>query len=125
MAVIKSISQSLKVVKLTANTTHVFSGFNESDSTSFIFADPLTDIKITEVSTTQSNLTGIVTLDRLVFNPSQLDIGQITLDEINNKFTTTGSTIVGYYGSAYHNGISVNKDCLLLLKGRKDWKEFA
>ena len=125
MSVKRSWAQALKVVKLAANAPLKLENLNEMTGVVFVFADPQTDVQITEASTVDPSMDGAVPLERLVFNESQVSIGQVTLNETDDKFTTTAPASVGWFVSAYHDTLKCNKDCIVLLHGREDWKDHA
>lgn len=125
MTVKTAISQTIKPVLLEANEILTLSGLNEQIGVTLVFMEPSVDVIVTEVSSTDPALTGVVPLDRLVFNPSQVENEQVALNTTEDKFTTTQEAAVGWYTSAYHDGIKASAKCLVLLHGRKDWRDFA
>lgn len=124
MSVMKNDAQKFKVVKLAANTPLQFTGVNEMLNVMLVFPDPVTNATITERSSTNSALDTVVPIERLVFNPSQVSNSQLTLDSANKRFTSTASTCVGYYVSAYHDKIECSADCIVMISGREDWKGY-
>ena len=125
MSVQKNYSQKFKCVQLAANTPLSLSGLNSCQGLMLYFPVATANVVITERSTTTPANDGSVAIDRLVFNPSQIEAGQVTPDEANKRFTSTAGTLVGYYASSYHDQIEASAACTVMLWGDDDWKEFA
>ena len=118
-----------KVVKLAADDLLELTGDNECNGVIFVFDAAATAAKFTEKSSETPALDGTVPVKRLVFNRTQTQvelpaIATVILDEVADTFTSTEPTVVGYYGSAIHDGISCSSACVALLYGRKDAKGY-
>ena len=118
-----------KVVPLAAGELLGLTGDNECNGVIFVFELPTADAIFTEKSSETPTLDATVPLSRLVFNRTQTQvespaIATVILDELLSKFTSSEPTVVGYYGSAIHDGISCSRACVALLYGRKDAKGY-
>jgi len=118
-----------KVVKLAAGDLLELTGDNECNGVIFVFDAAAAAVKFTEKSSVTPTLDGTVPIKRLVFNRTQTEVelpavATVTLDEVADTFTSTEPTVVGYYGSAIHDGMSCSAACVALLYGRKDAKGY-
>ena len=118
-----------KVVKLAAGGLLELTGDSECNGVIFVFDAAAAAAKFTEKSSVTPTLDGTVPIKRLVFNRTQTEVelpavATVTLDEVADTFTSTEPTVVGYYGSAIHDGISCSAACVALLYGRKDAKGY-
>jgi hypothetical protein len=127
---IPSKSTQFKVVKLAANATLSFvPEDNVQNGVIFVFDVPATAAIFTEKSSLLPANDGTVPLSRLVFNRTQSEVelpavATVTFDTVLDSFTSTEPTVVGYYGSAIHDGISCSAPCVALIYGRDDAKAY-
>jgi hypothetical protein len=127
---IPSEATEYKVVKLAAGATLSFlPEDNTQNGVIFVFDAAAAAVKFTEKSSVKPADDGTVPVKRLVFNRTQSEVespavATVTIDEVADTFTSTEPTVVGYYGSAIHDGISCSAACVALIYGRKDAKGY-
>ena len=118
----KNLCNQLKATFVVKATPQAFDVNETRDAfLNFNAVTALTAVSISEKN--GASTATVVPVERLVFNPADIEAGRVVVNSLLNSFSVTiGSCVnVGYYTSAQHDQIQASENFTLFVDGYRDF----